>query len=187
MRWRKGRWRRRLRGPGRGRDRRPAACRPPGRIAGRRHRRARGRVRARRSEPDAAGAAQSRLHHRRAHRRARSTACCGGGTARPIDPATVALAVPRRLSRRVAEPADRHRAAAGRARPPGTDRDRRGVRHHRDGRERPDQHGGGRAGQPDRARDRDPAGLPAAIRSPTARPSWCRAPTSRSTTSPATA
>ena len=111
--------------------------------------------------PGPAGAAQPRLHHRRADRRARSTtgwvppaaarrglgdggAAGAGGVWRPGGTA-----------------AGRDRAARRRTRHRRPHPDRRAFGHHRHGRERPDQPRRRGAGQSDRAGHRDAAGLAA--------------------------
>ena len=163
--------RQRLRGrPGLGRDQRL-----PGRRRGRqdhprradrrphrqrRHHRARDRLRAEPAEPGAARAAQRRLHHRQAHRRRdqrfhRHQHRRAAGSLDRADQRAEAI----RRQRGVA--ADRDRAVADRAGPRRQDRDRRALRHHRDGPRRARLHGRGGAGQSHRHHLRDAAGQPA--------------------------
>ena len=100
----------------------------------------------------------------------------GTPTAEPLDPSTVQLTVPKEYRRQRRRAADRDRAAADRARPAGQDRDRRALRHHRDGPRRARLHGRGRAGQSHGHDHRDAAGQPAGA--VLARPDHapCRAP-----------
>ena len=57
----------------------------------------------------------------------------GAKTAEPLDPSTVQLTIPPEFKGNVVVAADRDRAVAGRAGPRRQDRDRRALRHHRDG------------------------------------------------------
>ena len=104
-----------------------------GRIANGAIDRARDRIRAQPPGPGAAGAAQPRLHHRQAHRRRDQRLSSAAKTAEPIDPSTVQLTIPAEVDGNVVALPDRDRAVAGRARSRRQDRDRRTLRHHRDG------------------------------------------------------
>ena len=146
-----GRRRRRQRHPRRA-DRRPHRQR--------RHHRARDRVRAQSPAQCAAGAAQRRLHHRQAHRRGgqRFPRRQDRRADRSLDRAA---GDPRRIQGQRRRLPDRDRAVAGRAGSRRQDRDRRTLRHHRDGPRRPRRHRRGGAGQPHRLDFRKPASQPA--------------------------
>ena len=85
----------------------------------------------------------------------------GAPTAEPLDPSTVQLTIPPQVPRQRRRAAHRDRAVAGRARPAGQDRDRRALRHHRDGPRRARLDGRGGAGQSHRHHLRNAAGEPA--------------------------
>ena len=85
----------------------------------------------------------------------------GVKTAEPIDPSTVQLAIPAGIQGQRRRLPDRDRAVAGRAGSRRQDRDRRTLRHHRDGPRRPRRHRRGGAGQSHRDDFRKPASQPA--------------------------
>ena len=85
----------------------------------------------------------------------------GAKTAEPIDPSTVQTRDPRGIQGQRRRLPDRDRAVAGRAGPRRQDRDRRTLRHHRDGSRCTRRHGRRRARQPHRLDFRKPASQPA--------------------------
>ena len=103
----------------------------------------------------------------------------GEPAARPTDNSTVAVEVPDAYDGSVVNLVTDIEQLRDRARSAGPRAHRRGLRHHRHGRERARLHGRHRPGQPDHPHHRDAAGVAAAARSATARPSSCRAPISR--------
>ena len=100
----------------------------------------------------------------------------GAPTAEPLDSSTVQINVPQAVRRQRGGAADRDRATADRARSAGQDRDRRALRHHRDGPRRAGVDGRGRAGQPHRDDLRSRRRSASRSRSRAAGPQWCRAP-----------
>ncbi len=102
----------------------------------------------------------------------------GASTAEPLDPSTVQINVPKQYRRQRGGAAHRDRAVADRARPRRQDRDRRALRHHRDGPRRARLHGRGGAGQPHRHHLRERRRSASRRRSRAARPASCRAPRS---------
>ena len=106
---------------------------------------------------DPSGAAQPRPDHGAADRGGDQRRL-GAGTRARTDPRTVALDLTGRDVIASLDQIEELRVEPGHRR---RRRDRRSKRHDRHGRQRADQHGGDRPGQPDHPRDRDAGGQPA--------------------------